>query len=349
MIKDKRIYWVDYSRFIGVFLVILGHIPFRDVDVNNYIYSFHLPLFFIISGYLEKGVIIPLKDSIKKDAQSLLIPYVSFYIIAYLWMIIQKYIIYSSYNVFSIKDSVIRPIIGLFIGEWPITPFSIMINGPLWFLLGLFFCKLFFKYSLVISKKSSIRLILINMIAISLVYIIHRFTINLYFNLDSALMALPFYTFGYFLQKIEINASVIKILIIFALSIIVNIFLFKWNGRVDISSLLYGKNVLIFYLTGIIGSFSIFSFTLLFSNRENKLLLYLGQNTLIIFGLHGIINPIIQKYYKIYVLKESGIYLFSFTDGIIVGLIILILSSIPIYFIHKYCPFILGQYLNKKR
>jgi fucose 4-O-acetylase-like acetyltransferase len=57
-----RITWVDYAKGVGIFLVVLGHTlrglhssriiaddaAFRSVD--SWIYSFHMPLFFLLSG-----------------------------------------------------------------------------------------------------------------------------------------------------------------------------------------------------------------------------------------------------------------------------------------------------------
>lgn len=347
MTEKKRIYWIDYSRLIGVFLVILGHIPFLNHNIGCYIYSFHMPLFFILSGYLEKGKTVDLKESIKKDARYLLIPYVSFYIIAYVWWLIQKFI--HSNDILTFKEVVVRPILGLFLGEWYNTPFSIMINTPLWFLLCLFICKVLFKYSLWVSKNYHWCLFFINILAIVLVFIMHQFNIDLYFSIDSAIMALPFYSFGYFFKFIDINKFSIwlNILLSFVCLIIVGI-LSDWNGRVDIADFTYGNNILVFYIAGIAGSLGVIYFALLFENKQNALLLYLGQNTLIIFALHGIVNPIVRNFYTVHILKKSGVCPFDFGDGVIVGLIVLILSSVPIFFIHRYCPFILGQYLNKK-
>ena len=60
----KGIVWLDYARTLGIFLVVFGHlwqkIPAFDIndslkEVWNYIYLFHMPLFFVISGFLFKS------------------------------------------------------------------------------------------------------------------------------------------------------------------------------------------------------------------------------------------------------------------------------------------------------
>lgn len=57
MSESMRIRWCDQARGIGIFLVVIGHcfITLGKVTSVNYaIYSFHMPLFFILSGFVLK-------------------------------------------------------------------------------------------------------------------------------------------------------------------------------------------------------------------------------------------------------------------------------------------------------
>ncbi len=45
----ERLPWIDAAKGIGIFLVVYGHCM---APHNHYVYLFHMPLFFIISGYL---------------------------------------------------------------------------------------------------------------------------------------------------------------------------------------------------------------------------------------------------------------------------------------------------------
>ena len=49
-LTKRRLNYLDYAKGIGILLVVLGHI--YNNSVKLWIYSFHMPLFFIISGYL---------------------------------------------------------------------------------------------------------------------------------------------------------------------------------------------------------------------------------------------------------------------------------------------------------
>lgn len=48
-VRDTRVLWIDYVRDIGIWTVVLGH-SFCSEDLKQYIYSFHMPLFFFLSG-----------------------------------------------------------------------------------------------------------------------------------------------------------------------------------------------------------------------------------------------------------------------------------------------------------
>lgn len=72
----NRVEVIDALKGIGILLMVLGHMHF-SVIFNHYIFAFHMPLFFLISGYLYKRPQTMLKTIIRK-AKRLLIPYFSF-------------------------------------------------------------------------------------------------------------------------------------------------------------------------------------------------------------------------------------------------------------------------------
>ena len=71
----KRIDYVDAAKAVGILLMILGHCYYVGTIpcLSRVIYSFHMPLFFIISGLFIKPL--GLKDGIMKYAKAYLKPY----------------------------------------------------------------------------------------------------------------------------------------------------------------------------------------------------------------------------------------------------------------------------------
>lgn len=50
----SRTEWIDSARGIGILCVMLGHMSIPQL-LSQFIFSFHMPLFFFLSGYLWKG------------------------------------------------------------------------------------------------------------------------------------------------------------------------------------------------------------------------------------------------------------------------------------------------------
>ena len=46
----KRVEYIDIAKGIALFLVVWGHLVPDDSTVFRIIFSFHMPLFFILSG-----------------------------------------------------------------------------------------------------------------------------------------------------------------------------------------------------------------------------------------------------------------------------------------------------------
>lgn len=81
--KPTRIQWLDYAKGIGIFLVVLGHtlramvnseILESSITVNSidrWIYAFHMPLFFLISGLLiERSISKPFNGNYRHNCLS---------------------------------------------------------------------------------------------------------------------------------------------------------------------------------------------------------------------------------------------------------------------------------------
>lgn len=71
-----RLNWIDALKGIGIMLVVLGHHSL-PAALDTYIFSFHMPLFFFISGFLfdfgkysKSGA-----NFVKGKFRSLLLPY----------------------------------------------------------------------------------------------------------------------------------------------------------------------------------------------------------------------------------------------------------------------------------
>lgn len=91
----SRIRWIDVARGIGIVLVVAGHSFAADGLANRVIDAFHMPLFFVISGYifgLTAREDSPVTRTLSSGVRRLLLPYLGTGVIAYLyWLFVLRF------------------------------------------------------------------------------------------------------------------------------------------------------------------------------------------------------------------------------------------------------------------
>jgi len=126
---------LDILKAFGIFLMVFDHVGWGDL-VHTYIQSFHMPLFFIVSGYLWKP-----EQNIKKIAirrfKTVLVPYFSFVILYLMIMIVASIAGLSDKNIVLALRAVL-----LFPTDMQNMPFA----PALWFLPCFFFCNLLYAF-----------------------------------------------------------------------------------------------------------------------------------------------------------------------------------------------------------
>lgn len=329
----KRNNYIDLVKGVSIFLVVLGH---HKTELTTYIYSFHMPLFFFISGIFHSNYN-SYKEFFRRKVESLLCPYFTFaFSLFFFWLIIGR----------KFGESLIRntPIFvafnGIFLGT-EISGISSMDWGtPVWFLLCLFLVTNLYYF---ISKLKIEKIILYNIIFGCIGYYLSIHTYKNIFSIwhfDAALVAINFYTLGNLLkdklfdEKIE-KISILILILVLLLSIIGN----KINGRVDMNSKQY-SNIILFYLNAILG-IAFWTISIKKLKIKNIFLEYIGKNTAIIMAYHQRTLTFI-KLILIIILKlnypEDNLLLS------IIFSIIQILLCIPVIFIfNNYFPFLVGK------
>lgn len=130
----EHIDYIDFARVLGLFLMVVGHQKLLSSSCTMVIFSFHMPLFFILSGMFHKSK--PTMVTLKKVYQTLLFP---FLILASSWCIIYLFLFFSK-NMVDINY--VYHVLGTFISPGKalgcLSTFCIYI----WFLLALAWIKI---------------------------------------------------------------------------------------------------------------------------------------------------------------------------------------------------------------
>ncbi|MCQ2272818.1 MAG: acyltransferase family protein [Bacteroidales bacterium] len=272
----ERKYWIDWAKVFGIYLVVLGHTTDGSELIRPLIYSFHMPLFFMISGYLEKKYSGSAISYIKKTAKRLLIPYLIYGIISTLYVI---FIVGS-------KDT-IHTLLCLCVGR----PQGFA--GPLWFVPVLFEIKIinmFLEY-----VESHLRLHRISVLTMIgggiLIIILHVIGIKPHWLL-LPIVSYPFFIIGKIFKNNELYIDAIpKSAQILVCSILILIPLIgaKFNGCVELYDCSLGKSVILFYIVGILSSVGFMSLFRLAGLHRSRLIETLSNGTIMILSLHSLL------------------------------------------------------------
>lgn len=286
--QECRLDWIDTIKGIGILFVVAGHTLWPSVQFS--VYLFHMPLFFIISGFLfkEKKPSYFLYSKIK----TLLIPYISYLIIFSAYEFKNLY-----FNRFHTSNELWQVFYNMIYGGQ-------MLKGSLgvfWFVSVLFISQQILNLTLNIVNK---RLVLVVMIFIYLFSYLYPLYIKSS-PLDILVVsnALPFMYIGMILRdKIHNIKSIVPLalcLIYFAIS-----YLYPTSFFIDMKSSVFG-----FPLLSTIGCVSIFivlsKFSMMISGLKS--LTSIGNASMTIMFTHQFINIYIARS-----IFENQLYIFGF-------------------------------------
>ncbi|MCI9313672.1 MAG: acyltransferase [Lachnospiraceae bacterium] len=295
---------VNILRGIAFCLVLLGH-SFPDAGfgyINSYtefsreyIYSFHMPLFFIISGFCMESLLSSRQTDIKKEvvkrSKRLLIPY-----LFYSYIVIIPKLMFNSYMHNEIKKTVVWEIL---LGKSSST--------TLWYLWNLFMINVFF---LLISRITSKKWIWL--LAGLILYIGHLLFSNFYF--DKLLKYSIFYVFGIYAAEYfpaikkqirERDAMMFLFMIINAMIII----------RI-------GSDAGTEMLTALLGSISMLCLAIRIDERNGKAKSFLELSSQYSYGIY-LMSPYVQVAVRVFLYQKLGMpYLLCMGFMLVLGFLI---------------------------
>jgi len=183
----KRLHWVDVAKCFGIFAIYLGHCGVAAGNAYEFVFSHHVPLFFLLSGCMEsKSEIEPVHKVAAKVLKQILLP----------WLVCCILSMITSALLFNDQLGTMKNML-LAVAKGTIR--NSFIAGSLWFLPCLTVMKILFS---VIRRLKNKPLILLTCVAIFWVtqYVLPKNPLeqpSWAFNIDSALYYLIYYAIGY--------------------------------------------------------------------------------------------------------------------------------------------------------
>lgn len=341
--KSQRIEWIDLSKTICIYLVVLGHafsysIP-KECFLRNFIYLFHLPVFFFVSGYLfrikEEGkAFLPFLLSCFK---SLIIPYIFLNLITILLNI--PFLLYhsfshpSSYYLLGHDHTLQQSLFYFLIGH------GYAPSGPAWFLVCLFWIKVQMYFITRLCDRLQL------LLAIIYGFVAFYFPWRLYWDIDASFMAMPIFIIGNLSKKhlskqINKRYSVLALLSVFIVTLVSTGLLTLVQHKEAMFSRLFGTYGFLFYVGAFTGIVMIVSLSKLLERWNTKVVTVISSGSIIIMGLHGVFYQ-----YTMLALKKlsflSNMEL-NITSKVVICLIVLAEMYLPIIFLQKHCSQFLG-------
>ncbi len=307
---QERDQFIDFIKGIGIFLVAWGH---AMVPRSEFLYSFHMPLFFAISGYLFTSRNV-LTFTISK-LRYLLLPFILFFLLSWgfqatVFMILGR----GEPTLFDFPHVAWRFLLG---------DSDVVNNSPLWFLTCLF-CLTILFYAME-KLKYPILIFAVSLLIGGVGVYFSKEHIELPLKFQIACTALPFFALGWLLKQPKAS-FIVKNKVLF--SLLIPVYLVGHYFLVDLNIAssgikkvnMYANTIgdpLFFYLSGLLGTlWFVFTSMWIYKVWKPNFIHYLGRNSLLILVLHypmiNICRVLVDKYVNI----ESWVY--GLTVGILV-------------------------------
>lgn len=282
----KKITWIDNAKAAAMFAIVLGH-TLRGGAVQSYVLSFHVPLFFLLSGcvfstvkYQNFGAFVLHK------IRTILLPY-------FFWGAVSAVIFYflgrfagTQLDV-EVQTGLGYSLLALLYGNT--TVFKLGFNLPLWFLPCLFAMQLWFYFidRYVLARKNNIYIVTGGFLIFGILnqYVLHWY--GLPFNLENAWMMSFYFSIGLLLRQSKTYRKEAvfewKTALAGAACIGVGAFVALQNSHIAYSWSLYGNYVL-FLISSLLGCAG----WILLAKQipKNKILTWTGEGTLAILVMH---------------------------------------------------------------
>ena len=264
----------DIAKGIAIILVIVGHGHCISHLTLSFIYSFHMPLFFIIAGYFyhERGI----KESVRKDFRRLMIPYFVFAALAAMKFSMSKGIIQGDTQ--AIIDSIVAMCWMSSSGHHSLLFSDIPTVGIIWFLPTLFVCKNL--YNIILRRMTNDRhKLMLVCILTSIAGVAGDILVNLPFGILTGCGALVFYMAGNMLKTYKPTNAILAI----GGGI--------WLACIFTSHLFMGNNEYGCYPLDVIGAVAATILMVRLSDKIGKsqvgeYLAWMGRNSMVVLCMH---------------------------------------------------------------
>ena len=325
--QTKYIPGIDTLKAFGLWLMVLGHAHLVDDTLRTAIYTFHMPLFFVISGYLFKYR--DLKEQIAKSWKGIMVPYLLVNAICLAISLIST-IRNGELSLTLVWNKVLPICTGLGYGMGAYEP----VCTPMWFFYVMFFLQILVN----LVGRQTQHCLIFTLGSLALCILMNYKGIDTLVPIDSLLMAVPFFYLGIWLktilQKVNIDNRIIKVtipLILLPFGLMIGMY----NGRIDMDLFQFGNSVFLFYISAMITCSALIFASLQIGGGKIVRLISVGAPIIVGFNLLTI------SYIKVLV---NHLFTGEWNNfiGLAVSIIVISILILVTVFCRTFIPSILG-------
>lgn len=314
---NNRMNWLDWMKAIGMYLIVYGHYTSFG---HEFIYTFSVPLFFVISGFLFKKEE-NIRTFFKKNFYNLILPMLIMVIIVQ----IRKNVPLILNDTFEVAR-IPKICFGFLTGDQKVL-------GACWFIYTLFIIKVILQ----LTPTSKYLHFIISIIFSIVCFWLAKNDIYLQNAVANVLLSYPFFIIGLILRKYKeaLNNGFgrNKETLMFLITIIITSVCTYLNGNVWVYLNDYGNSFMLYIIGGISGTAIIYILSKWLDNIRLSVVTTISNGSIVILGLHYMLIG----YTKI-----------TPSLDFISALLLLLLFVPVIKLCEKYCPLVLGVYRMKK-
>ena len=324
--RGNRLDWIDWMKAIGIYLVVLGH--FYSYG-EKFIYVFHIPLFFVISGFLNKKET-DVQVFWRKLWYNLVIP-----------MLLMAVANFAYHCILQFFKGVFSPVDAY----WFVRNLSFgMVAGldTLWFVYTLILLKIIYQFC---HSNKYFYLLTTVMLALAYVYNNNDLSMCPFFIKESSAivnicLAYPFFAFGVLMRnykevlKAMNNKAALSTMLACGL-----LFVFlcsTYNGYVGLFGCNYGGNLFLFLIGAVAGTVMVWALSKLLGCAP-KTITIISRGTIIILGFHKILIDLARTFFT------------PSVCDIVFAMLILLLFIPLVIAIEYYFPLMAGKYRIKNK
>ena len=314
---------MDFAKGVGIILMVLGHCysAGNGENILCWLYSFHMPLFFIIPGIVyglyRRQTTNTFWTITKKKAKRLLIPYFFFATMTAIALCILG-----------------RRTLADF-GEYMWRIVTLQGINAMWFIP----CFLAVELIFIAANRAkhaatyNVLIVLAGMMAVCFPVLGQSAQ-----GLQRILIGSAFMSLGVLCAKIY--TAPIKSLLWVGF-VVLHLVLAIPNDRVDMAYGIYG-NPILYYVNGLLGTFVVIRvFTYLAKFRLGNFTVWLGENSIIVLCTSSLVIEVLRLMdYKI---TNSGLPSLGIAEGILLCTIVMMIEVVIIRFCNRYLSALFGK------